>query len=155
MIFSATAATRVQQTHRGFSSIICVTLKKTKGTSSCQKNISLYLEVREECRKTLTAEKLRAADVNLETAMEMKYTEAAVKEALRVVPQTAGGLRVNPETRKLAGYDIPAGYTLTADPRIPFLDPENYPEPEDYKPERFLPEGASAAGKSSIHTLHS
>ena len=85
--------------------------------------------------------------------MEMKYTEAAVKEALRVVPQTAGGLRVNPETRKLAGYDIPAGYTLTADPRIPFLDPENYPEPEDYRPERFLPEGASAARTVSASIL--
>jgi len=45
--------------------------------------------------------------------------------------------------RKLAGYDIPAGYALTADPRIPFLNPDNYPEPEEFRPERFLPEGAA------------
>jgi hypothetical protein len=42
-------------------------------------------KVRAECRKTLSAEKLKAGDVSLETAMEMKYTEAAVMEALRVV----------------------------------------------------------------------
>ena len=109
-------------------------------------------KVREECRATLSSQKLRAADINLETAMEMKYTEAAVKEALRVVPQTAGGLRVNPETRKLAGYDIPAGYTLTADPRIPFLDPNNFPEPEEFRPERFLPQGATAGNNVTADT---
>ena len=59
---------------------------------------------------------------------------------LRAVPQVAGGLRVNPTARTLAGYDIPAGYALTADPRIPFLDPANYPEPQEFRPERFLPE---------------
>ena len=98
--------------------------------------------VRKESRDAFTADQLRSASITLEKAMELKYTEAAVKEALRVVPQTAGGLRVNPTTRTLAGYDIPAGYVLTADPRIPFLDPENYPEPEEYRPERFLPEGS-------------
>ena len=54
-----------------------------------------------------------------------------------MMPQTAGGLRVNPETRELAGYTVPAGYTLTADPRIAFLNPDSFPDPEEYRPERF------------------
>jgi len=107
------------------------------------RNPEAAVKVREECRKMLSLADLKAGHVTLEKAMQMKYTEAVVKETLRVVPQTAGGLRINPETRKMSGYDIPAGYTLTADPRIPFLDPANYPAPEDFKPERFLPEGAA------------
>jgi cytochrome P450 len=45
---------------------------------------------------------------------------------------------VNPTNRKLAGYDIPAGYTLTADPRIPFKDEALFPDVDAFKPERFI-----------------
>ena len=84
-------------------------------------------KVRAECRAAFTAEDLRDARLSLDDVYaKLKYTEAATKEALRVVPQTAGGLRVNPTPRTLAGYDVPAGYVLTADPRVAFLDEENF-----------------------------
>jgi len=117
------------------------------------RNPEAAVKVREETRKALTPEVLASGKVSLETMMSMRYTEAVVKETLRVVPQTAGGLRVNPELRQLAGYDIPAGYVLTADPRIPFLDPANYLEPEEFRPERFLPEGAAAGNTVSADTF--
>lgn len=69
---------------------------------------------------------------------ELKYLDACAKEALRYVPQTAGGLRVNDRPRTLGGFDVPEGYVLTADPRVAFLDPERFPEPKEYRPERFL-----------------
>ena len=54
-------------------------------------------KVRAECRAAFTAEDLRDARLSLDDVYaKLKYTEAATKEALRVVPQTAGGLRVNP-----------------------------------------------------------
>ena len=71
--------------------------------------------------------------------MSMQYTSAVAKESLRVMPQTAGGLRVNPSPRKFASFDVPAGYVLTADPRIPFRDEANFPDPDAFKPERFVP----------------
>ena len=84
-------------------------------------------KVRAECRAAFTAEDLRDARLSLDDVYaKLKYTEAATKEALRVVPQTAGGLRVNPTPRTLAGYDVPAGYVLTADPRVAFLDEERF-----------------------------
>jgi cytochrome P450 len=108
------------------------------------RNPDAAAKVRAECKRVLSPDALASGNVPIETLMELKYTEACVKEALRTVPQTAGGLRINPTTRTLAGYDVPAGYVLTADPRIPFLDAKNYPEPEKFQPERFLPEGAAA-----------
>lgn len=75
---------------------------------------------------------------SIDDVMAMKYTEAVAKESLRVTPQTAGGLRVNSRDRTLVGYDIPAGYTLIADPRIPFRDEALFPDVEAFKPERFI-----------------
>ena len=101
-------------------------------------------KVRAECRAAFTAEDLRDARLSLDDVYaKLKYTEAATKEALRVVPQTAGGLRVNPTLRTLAGYDVPAGYVLTADPRVAFLDEANFPAPDRYRPERFLDTNAN------------
>ena len=71
-------------------------------------------------------------------AQKGKYLLAVSKETLRFHPQTAGGLRVNPVDRKLCGYDIPAGYVLTADPRIAFLDESAFPDAKTFNPSRFL-----------------
>ena len=97
-------------------------------------------KVRAECRSSFSREELESGKLTLDDVYtKLTFTECAIKEALRVMPQTAGGLRVNPETRTLAGYTIPSGYVLTADPRIAFLNPDFFPDPEDYRPERFLP----------------
>ena len=97
-------------------------------------------KVRAECRSSFSREELDSGKLSLDDVYtKLTFTECAIKEALRVMPQTAGGLRVNPETRTLAGYTIPSGYVLTADPRIAFLNPDFFPDPEDYRPERFLP----------------
>jgi cytochrome P450 len=88
-----------------------------------------------ECRRVGT----------LSDIMAMQYTAAVAKESLRVMPQTAGGLRVNPTARVFAGYDVPSGYVLTADPRIPFREEANFPDARAFKPERFVPGTAEAA----------
>jgi len=98
------------------------------------KNAHALAEVRSEYKATNGGSGIRS----LEDVTSAKYTEAVAKESLRVTPQTAGGLRVNPTNRKLAGYDIPAGYTLTADPRIPFKDEALFPDVDAFKPERFI-----------------
>ena len=59
-------------------------------------------------------------------------------------------MRINPTQRTLAGYDIPAGYVLTADPRIAFLNGDWYPSPGEFRPERFL----SAAADNAARRLH-
>ena len=85
----------------------------------------------------------------LDDIMALTFTNAVTKESLRVMPQTAGGLRVNPSERSFDGYDIPAGYVLTADPRIPFRDEAIFPDPEEFKPERFIA-GTAEAGANNV-----
>ena len=103
-----------------------------------------FAETKKETRRAFTSADVKSADPSAFSLgrcfEELTYCEAVVKETLRVVPQTAGGLRVNPTTRKFLEYDVPAGYVLTADPRVAFLDAENFPKPETFAPERFLAE---------------
>ena len=103
-----------------------------------------FAETKKETRRAFTSADVKSADPSAFSLgrcfAELTYCEAVVKETLRVVPQTAGGLRVNPTTRKFLEYDVPAGYVLTADPRVAFLDAENFPKPETFAPERFLAE---------------
>ena len=103
-----------------------------------------FAETKKETRRAFTSAEVKSADPSAFSLgrcfAELTYCEAVVKETLRVVPQTAGGLRVNPTTRKFLEYDVPAGYVLTADPRVAFLDAENFPKPETFAPERFLAE---------------
>lgn len=71
-------------------------------------------------------------------AGEERYLNAVVKETLRarpVVPVVARRLR---ETRTVAGYALPAGTILMVSIYLVHNDPDIYPEPESFRPERFL-----------------
>jgi cytochrome P450 len=70
-----------------------------------------------------------------------EYLEATIKETLRVRPVITDAARRVTREIELAGYRIPAGAILM--PAIAALHSREdiYPEPEEFRPERFL-EGA-------------
>jgi cytochrome P450 len=74
------------------------------------------------------------------------YLEAVVRETLRARPVIPVVARHLAETVELGGYVIPAGCTLMVSIYLVHNDPETYPEPEKFRPERFLsgtPDGAA------------
>lgn len=79
-------------------------------------------------------------------AGEETYLNAVVQETLRsrpVVPVVARRLR---EPRAVAGYELPAGTILMVSIYLVHNDANSYPEPERFRPERFLdgiPENAA------------
>ncbi|MEV0233782.1 cytochrome P450 [Nonomuraea sp. NPDC050786] len=66
------------------------------------------------------------------------YLDAVVKEVLRVRPVVYEAPRLLDAPLELGGYEIPAGWY--AGPYIPLVhrDPAAFPEPDEFRPERFL-----------------
>ncbi|RFU38905.1 cytochrome P450 [Actinomadura logoneensis] len=71
------------------------------------------------------------------------YLDAVVKEGMRARPVVLGAPRLLDDTAKIGGYEIPAGWYLSASIPLVLTDPEVFPEPERFRPERFLPGATS------------
>jgi len=77
-----------------------------------------------------------------------RYLDAVVKEALRSRPVVYDAPRLVDAPLRLGGYEVPAGW-FTA-PLIALIhhDPDAFPEPNTFRPERFLGDGSGAALKA-------
>ncbi|UZJ56102.1 hypothetical protein CBS101457_005422 [Exobasidium rhododendri] len=76
----------------------------------------------------------------------LDYVRAVVKETLRWRTVTAGGVphsSVSDQDDEYMGYRIPAGCTVFANHWGILLDEKHFPEPDVFKPERWLPGGAN------------
>ncbi|KAI9563277.1 hypothetical protein GHT06_010735 [Daphnia sinensis] len=78
----------------------------------------------------------------LQDVSELQYMERCIKETLRLYPSVPVLVRKVSQDIEIGGYTIPAGVTV-----IPFFyyihhDPDLYPDPEAFKPERFFPENS-------------
>jgi cytochrome P450 len=71
------------------------------------------------------------------------YLDAVVKEALRIRPVIPGvGRVVRGEPFRLNGYEIPPGVEINPSIRVIHRRADLYPEPDVFRPERFLGEDA-------------
>jgi cytochrome P450 len=71
-------------------------------------------------------------------AGDPEYVDAVVKEVLRLRPVIALVLRRLCEPLEVAGRELPAGATLAPCMLLVHRRPDVYPEPEAFRPERFL-----------------
>jgi cytochrome P450 len=73
-------------------------------------------------------------------AGEDTYLTATIQETLRLRPVIVAVIRKLTEPVELGGYELPAGARVTPSIHLIHRDPEIYPEPERFLPERFLDE---------------
>ncbi|MGH2956631.1 MAG: cytochrome P450 [Solirubrobacterales bacterium] len=78
-------------------------------------------------------------------AGEDEYLDAVIKETLRLRPVVALVLRHLTEPMEIGGHLIPAGVALAPCIYLVHRRPDVYPEPERFRPERFL-EGQDKTG---------
>jgi cytochrome P450 family 135 len=82
-------------------------------------------------------DKLDRLRAEVETG-EDAYLTATIQETLRLRPVIVGVLRRLTEPVELGGYDLPAGVTVMPSIHLVHRDPATYPEPDAFRPERFL-----------------
>jgi len=81
---------------------------------------------------------LERLTAEIEGGQDDTYLDAVVKETLRARPVVPVVARHLTEPIELDDYMIPAGTTLMVSIYLVHTDPETYPEPEEFRPERFL-----------------
>ncbi|UYV82558.1 hypothetical protein LAZ67_21002756, partial [Cordylochernes scorpioides] len=109
--------------------------------SYCVYNLALN----PECQDRLAAEVdkiLSEPDVSLDydSVKNMSYLEAVISETLRIYPPLSRVERQAQENYKLGDINIPKDMVVQIPVYAIHHDPENYPEPDKFDPERFLPE---------------
>jgi cytochrome P450 len=88
-------------------------------------------------RLTRHPEKLERLRDEVE-AGEEAYLTATIQETLRLRPVVVVVVRKLTEPVELGGYELPAGARVVPSIHLIHRDPETYPEPERFLPERFL-----------------
>ncbi len=87
----------------------------------------------------LTRDPARLAVLEAESHTdETVYAEAVAKEALRLRPVLNNVLRVVKEPIEVGGFDIPVGEKVAPSIYLVHRNPEIYPDPGTFKPERWL-----------------
>lgn len=103
------------------------------------KNPSSMERLVKEIRTTFPTE----ADITIEKLQAMKYLHACIEEALRMYPPVPIGLpRVTPpgEPTIIDGKQVPPGMSVMATHFALYRNPENFRNPYQFAPERWLPE---------------
>ncbi|NXF75492.1 CP4V2 protein, partial [Sclerurus mexicanus] len=80
--------------------------------------------------------------VTTDDLKQLRYLECVVKEALRLFPSVPMFARTLREDCCISGYQIPKGANVLILTYALHRDPEIFPDPEEFRPERFFPENS-------------
>jgi len=83
------------------------------------------------------SEKLERLRAEVEQGRD-EYLTATIQETLRLRPVISIVLRKLTEPVEIGGYELPAGVSVAPCVYLAHRNPEVYPEPERFRPERFL-----------------
>ena len=85
---------------------------------------------------------LERLTAEVESGNGSDYLDAVIKETLRIRPVVPGVVRVLKAPVELNGFELPAGVRVAPNIYLTHRRPDIYPEPERFRPERFLDSGA-------------
>jgi cytochrome P450 len=74
-----------------------------------------------------------------------EYLDAVIQETLRLRPPATDATRILTEAVELGGYELPAGTQVVVPLPLLHLRSRSYPEPHEFRPERWMGNGDGAA----------
>ncbi|XP_035667220.1 cytochrome P450 2J6-like [Branchiostoma floridae] len=101
----------------------------------------LYPEVQQKVQEEIDSVVGPDTALSITQRSQLPYTEAVIAEVMRISPIAAmGAIHATSNDANLFGYEIPEGTMIFPLTWSVFYDPVHYPEPEIFKPQRFLGE---------------
>ncbi|XP_048761818.1 cytochrome P450 10-like [Ostrea edulis] len=100
------------------------------------KNPKIQEKLYQETKRVLS----KNEPITPEKLSELQYVKAVIKETFRLYPLTFTTSRYVEEDLEVGGYTLPAGTHVQANLYGMFRDNQFFPEPEVFKPERWLKE---------------
>lgn len=107
--------------------------------------LGLYKQVQDKVYRelgTIFGEDVERA-ATVDNLKEMRYLERVIKESHRLYPPVPLIARNTDEDADILGYRVPRGCMLVMLPFMMHRDSRFFPEPEEFRPERFLPENCA------------
>ncbi len=80
---------------------------------------------------------------------KLPYLEMVVKESMRILPAVWSFMKETIEDVELGDYRVPKGSTIFISPYVTQHNPLYFPEPEEFRPERFSKENEKALPKGA------
>ncbi|XP_008933839.1 PREDICTED: cytochrome P450 3A9-like [Merops nubicus] len=107
-------------------------------------NLATHPDVQQRLQDEIDANLPNKATPTYSTITQMEYLDMVVSESLRLFP--AGGRieRVCKKTVEINGVTIPKGTVVVIPAYVLHRDPGYWPEPEEFRPERFSKENKEA-----------
>ena len=105
--------------------------------------MTYYLAINPEKQNKLKEEidkYLKGNDPDLDVFKQMDYLDACVNETLRLIPPVPRIERKATSDCKLGNLFIPKDTYISISTYAVHHDPNNFEDPDQFKPERFLPE---------------
>ncbi|NXK48339.1 CP3AC protein, partial [Chauna torquata] len=103
-------------------------------------NLAIHPDVQQQLQDEIDANLPNKATPTYNTIMQMEYLDMVMNESLRLYPPGGRIERVCKKTVELHGVTIPKGMVVMIPAYVLHRDPVYWPEPEEFRPERFSKE---------------
>ncbi|XP_036597172.1 cytochrome P450 3A8-like [Trichosurus vulpecula] len=103
-------------------------------------NLAIYPEIQQKLREEIEAVLPNKKTVTYDAIGQMEYLDMVIHENLRLFPIALRIERVAKKTVEINGLTIPKGTVVMTPSFVLHRDPEYWPEPEEFRPERFSKE---------------
>ncbi|EEC12207.1 cytochrome P450, putative [Ixodes scapularis] len=113
--------------------------------SFCFFRVAKHQEIQENVREEVISVLAKHGALNYEAISELQYTSQVLNETLRVHgPVTAFTSRMTNQDYKYQDVLLRRGFSVIACSHLVHKDPNLWPEPDKFDPERFSPEQSSS-----------